>query len=79
MMRARHFKAASQGRLTDSWLSNLALLLGDLGVHKFYLGRPGQGILYILFCWTFIPSFVAMIEGIIYLCTSEQNFQAKYG
>ncbi|WP_266182383.1 TM2 domain-containing protein [Dyella humicola] len=57
----------------------LALLLGGIGIHKFYLGRPGQGILYVLFCWTLIPSFVAFIEGIIYLCTSDQNFQAKYG
>lgn len=57
----------------------LALFLGGFGVHKFYLGRPMQGIIYLVLCWTLIPSFVAMIEGIIYLCTSEQNFQAKYG
>ncbi len=56
----------------------LALFLGGIGVHKFYLGRIGSGILYLLFCWTGIPAFVAFIEGIIYLCESEDEFQAKY-
>jgi TM2 domain-containing membrane protein YozV len=41
----------------------LALFLGGLGAHKFYLGKPGLGVVYILFCWTFIPSFVAVIEA----------------
>ena len=26
-----------------------AILLGDLGVHKFYMGKIGMGILYLLF------------------------------
>ena len=57
----------------------LALLLGGLGGHKFYLGRAGFGILYLLFCWTFIPAIIAFIEAIVYACTSEENFHAKYG
>lgn len=56
-----------------------ALLLGGLGVHKFYLGKIGQGILYLLFCWTFIPALVGLIEGIIYLTKSDQEFAAEYG
>ncbi len=28
----------------------LALFLGGLGIHKFYLGRTGWGIIYLLFC-----------------------------
>ena len=57
----------------------LALLLGGFGIHKFYLGKPLQGILYILFSWTFIPAIVAAIEGIIYLTMSDQAFAVKYG
>lgn len=45
----------------------LALFLGGLGVHKFYSGRIGLGIVYILFCWTFIPLFISLIECIIAL------------
>lgn len=56
-----------------------ALLLGGLGIHKFYLGKVGWGIVYILFCWTMIPSIVAFIEGIIYLTMSDEEFAAKYG
>ena len=57
----------------------LAFFLGGFGGHKFYLGRIGSGILYLLFCWTFIPSFIAMIEGIIYLTMSDVEFSRKYG
>lgn len=41
----------------------LALFLGGLGVHKFYLNKIGLGILYLLFCWTSIPSWIALIEA----------------
>lgn len=56
-----------------------ALLLGGLGIHKFYLGKVGQGILYLLFCWTFIPALIGFIEGIVYLSTSDAEFARKYG
>jgi len=57
----------------------LALILGGVGIHKFYLGRVGQGILYLVFFWTFIPAIVGFIEGIIYLAMSDQDFEKKYG
>ena len=56
-----------------------AVFLGGLGIHKFYLGRVVQGILYLLFCWTFIPAFIGLIEGIIYLTMSDVAFAEKYG
>jgi len=28
----------------------------------FYLGRTGLGVLYLVFCWTLIPAFIALIE-----------------
>jgi TM2 domain-containing membrane protein YozV len=40
----------------------LALFLGGLGIHKFYLGQTGLGIVYLLFCWTYIPSILAFFE-----------------
>lgn len=54
------------------------IFLGGLGIHKFYLGKVGMGILYLLLCWTFIPALVGLIEGIIYLCESDENFNRKY-
>ena len=56
----------------------LAFFLGGFGVHRFYLGNIGLGFLYLLFCWTFIPSLVAFIEFIYFLCLSEREFDRKY-
>jgi TM2 domain-containing membrane protein YozV len=41
----------------------LALFLGGLGSHKFYLGKTVAGILYLLFCWTTIPAWIALFEA----------------
>lgn len=52
----------------------LAFFIGGLGAHKFYAGKTGTGIVYILFCWTFVPAFIAFIECIVALCkTADQN------
>ncbi|MDR3472877.1 MAG: TM2 domain-containing protein [Devosia sp.] len=56
----------------------LALFLGGIGVHKFYLGQVGWGFVYLLFCWTFVPAVVAFVEFIIYLTMSDAAFAAKY-
>lgn len=55
----------------------LAILLGGVGAHKFYLGKPGQGILYLIFCWTYMPGILGLIEGIKYLVKSDQDFHAN--
>lgn len=57
----------------------LAIFFGSFGIHKFYLGKIGQGLLYLVFCWTGIPGLLGIIEGIIYLLTSEHSFALKYG
>ncbi len=81
----RQTAAISNGmQMTPSGKSRIAaalfgILLGGLGIHKFYLGRVGWGILYILFFWTFIPAIVGLIEGIVYLTMTDGAFAAKYG
>jgi TM2 domain-containing membrane protein YozV len=57
----------------------LAILLGGIGVHKFYLNKAGLGVVYILLCWTYIPAIVALVEGIIYLTQTDQDFAVKQG
>ncbi|MDF2985373.1 MAG: hypothetical protein K0R50_883 [Eubacterium sp.] len=56
----------------------LGIFLGGLGIHKFYMGKIGMGIIYLLFSWTFIPGLIGFIEGIIYLASNEHNFCVKH-
>jgi len=52
----------------------LAILLGSIGVHKFYAGKTGMGILYLVFCWTGLPAIAGLIEGIIALTKSADAY-----
>ncbi len=56
----------------------LAIFLGGIGIHKFYLGKAGWGIIYFVFSWTFLPAIIGFIEGIIYLLMSDKEFEAQY-
>lgn len=40
----------------------LALLFGGLGFHKFYAKKYAKGLLYLLFCWTYLPAIIAFFE-----------------
>lgn len=42
----------------------LALLLGGLGAHRFYLKDTLGGFIYLAFCWTFVPMVISLIEAI---------------
>lgn len=56
----------------------LAIFLGGLGIHRFYLNQIILGIIYLLFCWTFISSIIGLIDGIIFLSMDENKFDLKY-
>ncbi|MBV8327184.1 TM2 domain-containing protein [Chryseobacterium sp.] len=56
----------------------LALFLGGLGIHRFYLGQNIKGILYLVFCWTFIPSLIAFCDFLAFIIMSEERFNYKY-
>jgi TM2 domain-containing membrane protein YozV len=56
----------------------LALFLGGIGIHRFYLGQSGKGILYLIFCWTFIPSILAFFDFLAFIMMSESTFNLKY-
>lgn len=58
--------------------SLLAIFLGIFGAHKFYLGQEIFGVLYLLFCWTFIPAIIGLIEGLNYLSMKDADFDRRY-
>ncbi|HLP75828.1 MAG TPA: TM2 domain-containing protein [Candidatus Paceibacterota bacterium] len=60
------------------------ILLGGLGVHKFILGYTGAGIIMLLVtvltCGIAgaITGIIGLIEGIIYLTKSDEEFVRTY-
>ncbi|MBR1739484.1 MAG: FTR1 family protein [Ruminococcus sp.] len=55
----------------------LAVIFGSLGMHKFYTGKYGQGMLYAIFCWTGIPTLVGIMEGVHILTGSDEQFEVS--
>jgi len=58
----------------------LGILVGGLGIHKFVLGYTKEGIIQIiitLFTCGF-GSLIGLIEGIIYLTKSDEEFMQTY-
>ncbi|WP_103865354.1 TM2 domain-containing protein [Aquimarina sp. I32.4] len=58
----------------------LAIVVGCFGVHKFMLGYTKEGIIQIVitFVTCGIGSFIGLIEGIIYLTKSDEEFYQTY-
>lgn len=88
-----HPAVTSTGSSTKSKVAAglFAIFLGGWGIHKFYLGFTGPGLVYLLvntvgfaitWLFLFIPNFVlgvmALVEGIIYLTKSDEDFEQTY-
>lgn len=62
----------------------LAILLNALGIHKFYLGYQKEGLIMLLVtvltCGIggIVMSVIGLVEGIIYLTKSDEEFVATY-
>jgi TM2 domain-containing membrane protein YozV len=62
----------------------LAILLGQLGIHKFYLGYKTAGIIMLLITVLTcgfggaVVWIIALIEGITYLTKTDEDFVATY-
>jgi len=57
----------------------LAILLGGLGIHHFYLGSMMAGVICIVAsCFFGLGTILGIIEGILLLVMSDADFDAKY-
>lgn len=56
----------------------LALFLGGFGIHRFYLGAPVRGFMYLLFCWTLVPAILGFFTALRLLAMSDREFNAAY-
>ena len=78
-----------QGTTKDKTTAGiLGILLGGLGVHKFYLGYTNEGLIMLLVSLVggvFTCGFgsmavgaIGLAEGIIYITKSDEEFAATY-
>ena len=58
----------------------LAILLGGLGIHYFYLNKPMAGVIMIVITFVLcgIPALLAVIQGVMMLSMTQQDFENKY-
>ncbi len=56
----------------------LAFFLGGFGAHKFYLDKPGQGLAYLLFCWTLIPGLIAVADMLHIALMNDPEFHRRF-
>jgi TM2 domain-containing membrane protein YozV len=54
----------------------LCFFLGGFGAHKFYMGRTGIGLLYLLFSWTLVPALFSLIECFL-VSAQVREFNSK--
>ena len=76
----KSFASSTSDNISDKSRAVCALLaffLGAIGIHRFYMGKTTSGVLMLLFSWTFIPSFIALIDLIIILCGNAKDSDGR--
>jgi TM2 domain-containing membrane protein YozV len=62
----------------------LGIVVGAFGVHKFVLGYTTEGVIMLLITvvscgiLAIVPSVIGIVEGIIYLTKSDEDFVRTY-
>ena len=71
---------AKPGRGKDKMVAGiLGILIGAFGIHHFYLGSTTAGIVtLVLTCCTGLGGILGLVEGIMLLVMSDDDFNAKY-
>ena len=89
---APQYQAPAAGRLPSKSKEKLvagllALFLGTLGIHKFYLGYTKEGVIMLLVSiiggllfgvGTAVMAVIALVEAILYLTKSDEDFDNIY-
>jgi TM2 domain-containing membrane protein YozV len=56
----------------------ITFFAGAVGIHKFYLGKNFAGIMYFLFCWTFIPALLSFFDFLGLAFMSDEAFDRQF-
>ena len=52
----------------------LAIFLGGIGAHKFYMGKITHGVIFLICCWTWIPALLGVLSGLKWLLKGKDCF-----
>ncbi len=68
----------AKSRKIAAVLALTGILSPIAGWHKFYLGQPLWGVVYLLLSWTPIPRAASAIETVWYLLQNEAEFDENF-
>jgi TM2 domain-containing membrane protein YozV len=72
-------KEQKDKKMIAGLIAVLGIVYGGWGIHKFYLGYTKEGVVQLLLCLACgIGTIIGVIEGIIYLTKSDDEFVATY-
>jgi hypothetical protein len=69
---------AQRNRQLAAGLAWLGVISPISGFHKFYLGQPVWGVVYLLLSWTQIPRVASAVEGVMLLTQSKESFALRW-
>ena len=67
-----------KSRKVAALLAFTGVVMPISGLHKFYLGQPWWGVVYLLLSWTPIPRVASGIEGVWYLLQDTEQFDRNF-
>lgn len=73
-----HFLNHPKNRRNAVILALLGAITPLAGLHKFYLGQPLWGIIYLLLWSTPMPRIACAIEAIWYLIQDQEQFEVQF-
>jgi TM2 domain/Short C-terminal domain len=56
----------------------ICFFAGFFGIHKFYLGKTLEGIICLVFSWTFIPGIISFFDFLGLCFMSDREFDARF-
>jgi TM2 domain-containing membrane protein YozV len=71
-------RTTPKNRQVAIMLAFVGMTIPVAGFHKFYLGQPGWGAVYLLLSWTPIPHVASAIEAVWYLTQDNEHFDSNF-
>jgi TM2 domain-containing membrane protein YozV len=72
------YRATPKNRQIAVILAIAGMAIPVAGFHKFYLGQPAWGLVYLLLSWTPIPHIASAIEAVWYLTQNNDRFDDNF-